>query len=116
MSPEERFKFDFLATLVHEGIIQPLADWLQDAPPWTEEFVIELVHDGLIAVTKVPPPPYDQQAWLSLFEAQELLASENSRTTRDLWLVPTPEGSREFDESNARAMFDYCAASTSHLG
>jgi hypothetical protein len=107
VSPEERFKFDFLATLVHEGSVRPLAAWLSGSPEWTERFVTELLDDGFVALVDAPPP--EPARTLAGDKARALLSSGEARTAGEVWIVPTLEGSREFDESNARAMFDFCA-------
>jgi hypothetical protein len=108
MHPEERFKFDFLATLYFDSTIQPLSMWLTGAPDWAEQFITRLLDDGLAALCT--GTVHDAEH-VSADDARKLLASRAARTNDDVWLAVTDHGSRLFSESEPRALFDYCASS-----
>lgn len=113
MSSAERFKFEFLATLVHEGTLQPLTFWLADAPVWAEDFVAQLLRDDVLYLFRsgsdddVVARLRDRQAPLSEPEARALLASAAAREAWDVVLAPTASGAERFSEQNASEMSQY---------
>jgi hypothetical protein len=108
VTPDERFRFDFLATLIHEGMVQPLAVWLADAPGWAEKFVTRLMDDGFVDL--VIGSTFDTATQLPERDARKLLSSSDAQGAYDVWLLPTASGAMTFAEHNSRAMFEYCSS------
>ena len=114
MSPTERFKFEFLAGLVHQGTLMPLPNWLLSGPEWTHEFVAQLLDDGLVYLFTAHPDDDvsarvdDAETWLSPPEARALMITPfAAHQAWNVWLAPTRSGSSRFAEANVSELFEY---------
>jgi hypothetical protein len=113
VSPGERRRFNFLAGLIHQGTLMPLPLWLLDEPGWVDEFVVQLLDDGVVYLFTASHEDVferveDPQTRLSQRDARALLTSPAAaHNASEVWLAPTRAGRDRFSEVNVSALFAY---------
>jgi hypothetical protein len=108
--PDMRFKFEFLAPLVHQGTLEPLPSLLENAPATMEQFLVDLIDDELLVLFKSAgadlfDPTHSRK--FSSREARTILQSGAGRIDYELYVATTAEADEIFHEGNVRRLLEY---------